>query len=294
MDTVSPTPLPTPAATVLMLRDGAAGLEVFMVRRHERLAVHAGAYVFPGGKVDAEDAVFNDGTHLDQPPEALREALHEPELALPDAVSLYAAAIRETFEECGVLLAHRRGDANAQQVYDGTSRGLPFAQVLRDLGLTLSTERMLPWSRWITPAASFTSTRRFDTRFFVTAAPDGQAALHDDVESSDSVWVTPRAALEKYMRGDIALVPPQIMSLAHLAHLAHDADAAAVLAGARSRLPYIVRPMPFEEADGARAIAYPGDVRHAERTPVMPGPSRLVVREGRLVPEGGLSALIPD
>jgi 8-oxo-dGTP pyrophosphatase MutT (NUDIX family) len=290
MDTSLPPPLPTPAATVLMLRDGAAGLEVFMVRRHERLAVHAGAYVFPGGKVDAEDAVFNDGTHLDQMPEALRLALDEPELALPDAVSLYAAAIRETFEECGVLLAHRRGEASVQQVYDGTSRGLPFAQVLRDLGLTLSTDRILPWSRWITPAASFTSTRRFDTRFFVTAAPDGQAALHDDVESSGSVWITPRDALEQYLRGDIALVPPQIMSLAHLARH-HDTNA--VLTAVRGRAPYVVRPMPFEDGD-LKAIAYPGDARHVERTAVMPGPSRLIVRNGRLEPEGGLQALLQD
>lgn len=291
-----PTPVPTPAATVLLLRDGDGagagerGLEVFMVRRHEKLAVHAGAYVFPGGKVDAEDALFHDGMHLEQDPQVLQKALNDPDLDLPAAVSLYVAAIRETFEECGVLLAHRRGPESAEEVYDGTSRGLPFSQVLRDLGLTLSTSRLLPWSRWITPAQSFTSTRRFDTRFFVIAAPPGQLAQHDEVESSASVWITPRAALEKYWHREIALVPPQIMSLAHLSR---HADVASVLASASARPPYVVRPMPFE-ADGIKSIAYPGDERHVERTRVMPGPSRLIQRNGRLEPAGGLDALLFD
>jgi len=283
--------VPAPAATVLMLRDGAAGLEVFMQRRHDTLSSFAGAYVFPGGKVDTDDALYHDGMHLEQSPAQLQQALNEPELDAPSAVGLYVAAIRETFEECGVLLAHRRGIDNEEEaVVDATARGLPFAQVLRDLGLTLSTSRLLPWSRWITPVASFNTTRRFDTRFFVIAAPSYQEALHDDVEASHSVWVTPAAALGQYWHGEIALMPPQIMSLAHLARYG---DVASVLAAARGRAPYVVRPMPFQDGE-QRAIAYPGDDRHVERTRVMPGPTRLVQRNGRLEPAGGLAALLSD
>lgn len=285
-----PTPdaaLPTPAATVVMLRDGAEGLEVFMIRRNEKSSVHGGAYVFPGGKVDPGDDAYRDGMQLDQPPADLQRALADPALDEAGAVSLYIAAVRETFEECGVLLAHRRGSLSVEDVYDGTSRGLPFGEVLQSLDLTVSTQSLQPWSRWITPAASFTSTRRFDTRFFIVSARAGQQALHDDHEAVDSVWTTPRAALDKYWRGDIALVPPQIMSLAHLAR--HD-SADSVFAEARRQGPYLVQPMPFEE-DGVKAIAYPGDPRHSQATAVMPGPSRLILRNGRLEPAGGFTAL---
>ena len=279
--------LPTPAATVVMLRDGTEGLEVFMIRRNEKSSVHGGAYVFPGGKVDPGDDAYRDGMQLDQPPADLHRALADPALDEAAAVSLYIAAVRETFEECGVLLAHRRGSLSVEDVYDGTSRGLPFGEVLQSLDLTVSTQSLLPWSRWITPAASFTSVRRFDTRFFVVSARAGQQAMHDDFEAVDSVWTTPRGALEKYWRGDITMVPPQIMSLAHLSR---HGTVDSVFAEARAKGPYVVRPMPFEE-DGLKAIAYPGDPRHSQTTPVMPGPSRLVLQDGRLVPADGFDAL---
>lgn len=286
----TPTPdaaQPTPAATVVMLRDGTEGLEVFMIRRNEKSSVHGGAYVFPGGKVDPGDDGYRDGMQLDRPPAELRRALADPALDEAAAVSLYIAAVRETFEECGVLLAHRRGASSVEDVYDGTSRGLPFGEVLQGLDLTVSTQSLVPWSRWITPAASFTSVRRFDTRFFVVSARAGQQAVHDDHEAVDSVWTTPRGALEKYWRGEITMVPPQIMSLAHLAR---HASAESVFAQARAQAPYVVRPAPFEE-DGVKAIAYPGDPRHSQPTAVMPGPSRLILRGGRLEPAGGFSAL---
>lgn len=279
---------PRPAATVLMLRDGDAGLEVFMIQRHAQSAVHGGAYVFPGGKVDPGDAdIGGDGALLDQDAPRLRQALGEPELDLPSAAGLYVAAIRETFEECGVLLAQGCGAQHARQLAEATADGIAFNEALRALGLQLSAGALLPWSRWITPAASYTSTRRFDTRFFVIAAPAGQQAGHDNHEASDSVWVAPRTALERYWRGDIALAPPQIMSLAHLAR---HADSRSVLAQARGRAPYVIRPMPFEQ-DGVRAMAYPGDERHPDRVAVMPGLTRLVLRNGRLEPADGFEAL---
>ena len=105
-----PNARPIDSAAIVLLCDGPTGPEVFMLRRHDKMATHAGAYVFPGGKVEAADAGFHGGGRLDQPSAALRQALDEPGLDEAAATSLYVAAIRETFEECGVLLAHRPGE----------------------------------------------------------------------------------------------------------------------------------------------------------------------------------------
>ena len=217
-------PIPQAAATVLMLRDGDQGPETFLVRRHEKSNVHGGVYVFPGGKVDDDDFSYPAG-HLDQDALALKAALNEAETDARTAAGIYVAAIRETFEECGVLLA--RGDHGAV-----AAGGMVFSQAVRDNGLTLRTTDLFPWSRWITPVHSITPGRRFDTRFFVLRAPPDQAARHDDHETTDSAWLTPREALQRYWRGEIALVPPQIMSLSHIAS---HASVDSVLNEARSR-----------------------------------------------------------
>ena len=271
-------PVPQAAATVLMLRDGEQGPEAFLVRRHEKSNVHGGVYVFPGGKVDDDDFSYPAG-HLDQDPSALQAALNEAETDARTAAGIFVAAVRETFEECGVLLA--RGDATAV-----TARDTVFSQVVRDNRLTLRTADLLPWSRWITPTHAITPGRRFDTRFFVLRAPADQAARHDDHETIDSVWLSPREALARYWRGEITLVPPQIMSLSHIAtHASVDA----VLDEARSRPPYLICPA-VHEIDGLRVMAYPSDPLHPSPTRVMPGPTRLMVVKGRLEPPGGFEA----
>ena len=270
-------PRPQAAATVLMLRDGDQGPETFLVRRHEKSNVHGGVYVFPGGKVDDDDFSYPAG-HLDQDTLTLRAALNEAETDARTAAGIYVAAIRETFEECGVLLARGRRTALAA--------GASFSQAVRENGLTLCTTEIVPWSRWITPVHSITPGRRFDTRFFVLRAPPDQAARHDDHETTDSVWLTPRQALERYWRGEIVLVPPQIMSLSHIA--AH-ASVDSVLAEGRSRPPYLIRPA-VHELEGGRVMAYPSDPLHPSPTRVMPGPTRLTVRNGRLEPPGGFDA----
>jgi 8-oxo-dGTP pyrophosphatase MutT (NUDIX family) len=271
-------PIPQAAATVLMLRDGEQGPEAFLVRRHEKSNVHGGVYVFPGGKVDDDDFSYPVG-HLDQDPSALQAALNEAETDARTAAGIFVAAVRETFEECGVLLA--RGDATAV-----TARDTVFSRVVRDNRLTLRTADLLPWSRWITPTHAITPGRRFDTRFFVLRVPPDQAARHDDHETIDSVWLTPREALERYWRGEIALVPPQIMSLSHIAtHASVDA----ILDEARSRPPYLICPA-VHDVDGQRVMAYPSDPLHPSPTRVMPGPTRLAVVKGRLEPPGGFEA----
>lgn len=283
--TVIETP-PRDAATVVMLRDAPGGLEVFLLKRHGASDVLGGAYVFPGGKIDAEDAALIP--QLDQPLAALHGALGEPGTAAELAASCYVAALREAFEESGVLYAH---DASAQQVAQATAllrEGHGFAEVLTRLGLKLDTRSVLPWSRWVTPRMASISSRRFDTRFFVAAVPAVQTARHDNHEATESVWVAPRAALEQYRDGHIDLAPPQIMSLAHLAR---HASVASVLTEARGKSPALVQPEPYDDENGVRVLCYPGDPRHSVSVRALPGPTRLRYGKKRFEPEDGFEAL---
>lgn len=283
--TPTPTPSPTPAApraaaTVVMLRDGTAGLEVFMVRRHGLSDVLGGAYVFPGGKVDPVDAELQPQDHLDQHPDLLHASLGEPELDALQATALYVAAVREAFEECGVLFA-QGPDASAMDVTEVAAlcrAGHSFNEAVATLGLRLHTQALAPWSRWVTPAKSPIMTKRFDTRFFLAAAPTGQTALHDDHEATASVWTTPRAALAQYQAHDIELAPPQIMGLLHLAQHRDVQDA---LQSARARRPPTIRPEVIDVGQGNRLLCYPGDEHHPVRERALPGPSRISYKQGR-------------
>jgi 8-oxo-dGTP pyrophosphatase MutT (NUDIX family) len=276
-----------PSATVLMLRDGPHGLEVFLMRRHGLSDVLGGAYVFPGGKADAEDAQLV--ARLDQDAKALHQSLGEPELEPARAASVYVAAVREVFEETGVLYAPIEMAA-AHEAWLALRAGRSFAETVHALDIPLQAAALAPWSRWITPLVGGVVRKRFDTRFFVAAVPAGQQPAHDDHEATASLWLAPHAALQQYWAGEIQLAPPQIMSLAHLAR---HSDVASVLAEARGRRPPTIRPEPFE-LDGMRVLCYPGDARHSERERAMPGPTRLCWRNQRFEPqEGGLQALLP-
>ena len=272
--------VPQAAASVLMVRDGTAGLEVYLLRRHERSNVLGGAWVFPGGKVDAADADPALRAHIDLPAGELHARLGEAELGPEAAAALHVAAAREVFEECGVLFAHGPAGALPLQAL----READFGALLRTHGLRLDTGTLRPWSRWITPVQGlFIKTRRFDTRFFIAALPPGQQARHDEHEAVDGRWFAPREALRQYWDGQLLLVPPQLMSLAHLAGYA---DTAALLTAAAARLPHCVRPEVFDH-EGGRAIAYPGDPLHPQGERVMPGPLRLLQRGARMEPPGG-------
>ena len=265
-----------------MLRDGTAGLEVFMVRRHSLSDVLGGTYVFPGGKVDPDDAQLQPHQHLDQDPELLRTSLGEPdqELNVLQATALYVAAVREAFEECGVLFAHAPGGAglDGAEVATRCRAGHSFNNAVAALGLRLHTGALVPWSRWITPAKSPIMAKRFDTRFFLAAAPAGQTAKHDDHEATASVWTTPQAALAMYRAQEIELAPPQIMGLLHLAQHRGTQDA---LQSARARRPPTIRPEVVDIGNGDRLLCYPGDEHHPERERALPGPSRVTYRQGR-------------
>ncbi len=278
---------PRPAATVILLRESAGELEVFMLKRHGLSDVLAGAYVFPGGKIDAADGELDMERFVDRSEAQLQERLHEP---IPDglgAASLHVGALRELFEECGVLLAEGATADHALRASELLREGYGFNEALGLLALKLQTSALLPWSRWITPKVSSVSHKRFDTRFFVSALPASQGALHDNRETTASVWMTPRRALESYWAGAMEFAPPQLMSLAQLSHFRTVSEA---LGHAARTHPPLIAPEPFEEC-GLRTVAYPGDPRHPQAQRVIPGPTRLVFRNRRFEPPDGFESL---
>lgn len=277
-----PTHPPRDAATVVLLRDGAKGLEVFLVKRHTASQVLGGAYVFPGGKLDPGDSAVHP-RHLNLTPKVLQGKLGESETPPDKAAGLFVAALRETYEEAGVLLTETPPSAQAQAATD-------FLGLLREQDLRLNVAALHPWVRWITPHMPSVSSKRFDTRFFIAAMPAHQTAVHDNVEATASAWVGPRQALEQYWNRTMEMAPPQIMSLAHLAR---HGSVASVLTDLAARTPATILPESRDQ-DGQRLMCYPGDPHHSVSARALPGPTRLVWRNRRFEPEAGLATLWSD
>ena len=278
---------PRDASTVVMLRDAAAGLEVFLLKRHDLSDVLGGAYVFPGGKVDSGDAAAAMTSRMDLAAAALHASLGEPDLEDATAAGLYVAALREVFEETGVLYAPGIDAKAAVRATVLLREGSAFDEVLEAMALNLAVSQLVPWSRWITPRVGGVARKRFDTRFFLAPMPLGQQAQHDNHEATESAWLTPRQALLQFRDGLIELAPPQIMSLAHLSR--HGTVTAAI-EQARLRTPPVIRPEAFED-NGMRVVCYPGDERHSVRERALPGPTRLRYRNQRFEPVDGFESL---
>ncbi len=179
------------AATIAVLREAAVGMEVFLLHRVTGMAFAGGMTVFPGGGVDARDTE-TDLTWVGPAPLWWAQRLGCPE---DTAAALVCAAVRETFEECGVLLAGPTPDTVVGDTSEyGPARAalvakeLSFAQFLAAEGLVLRADLVRPWSHWITPEAE---PRRYDTRFFVAALPDGQIADGVTTEASHAEWQRP-------------------------------------------------------------------------------------------------------
>jgi len=190
-----------PAATVLLLRDGADGVEVLMTRRSMTASFAPGAYVFPGGGVDAADALAYD--------QSTRRAT-QSDLHLTQAI----AAIRESFEELGVLLA-RRADGSHLGTADiaALDRQAPFAAQCAEQGLTLSGAEVFVLAHWITDRDL---PRRFDVPFLVARMPAGQQPVADEAEQFEPVWVRPADALARHAAGDFFIIFPTIRTLERL------------------------------------------------------------------------------
>ena len=213
-----PAPL-RPAATVLLLRDTPQGIEVLMTRRSMTASFAPGAYVFPGGGIDAADAQ----AHAQSTRRATQSDLH-----LTQAI----AAIRESFEELGVLLA-RHADGSHASTADiaALDRKAPFAAQCRERGLTLAGDEVFVLAHWITDRDL---PRRFDVPFLVARMPEGQSPVADEAEQFEPVWVRPADALARHAAGDFFIIFPTIRTLEKLRHYA---DVDAVLAACASEIP---------------------------------------------------------
>jgi 8-oxo-dGTP pyrophosphatase MutT (NUDIX family) len=230
------------ASTVVAVRDGPRGLETLMVVRHHEIEFARGAAVFPGGKIAASDR------------DPRLDARCGTDRGLDELqVALRVAAVRETFEESGLLLA-RRGGA----MIDGTLRaalhrrwqervatgGNAFVDMVCEEDLELALEQLVPYAHWVTPEAS---PKRFDTHFFIAAAPPGQVARHDGSEAVDSFWIRPADALDDCAQGRRTIIFP---TLSNLALLAQTGDVASALQAARSRPVRRIQPTLGKRADG--------------------------------------------
>ena len=270
---------PRDAATVLVLRDAAGGgFEVFMVRRHGKSGFMAGAHVFPGGKLDDADrdpALLTRA--LGRSAEECAAALGEDDA--PTAAGLFAAAIRETFEEAWVLLAEGVEPAERPALHaarEALQRGeRTLLSVAEELDLRPRFDALVPQARWITPVVE---PRRYDTRFFLADAPPAQEAAHDRRETTAGEWLGPGAALDAEREGRISLPPPTYRTLQWLAEF-DTADAA--LAAARERTPPTLQPVFHDPGDGAFVLALPGDPLHPVSEPAFAGPTRFVLEKGR-------------
>ncbi len=215
-----------PAATVMLIRDIENGeFEVFMLQRTLNAAFAGGMYVFPGGRVDELDGI----EELEQLCDGLDDKHASGLLQIPSGgLAYWVAAIRECFEEAGVLLARnsqtkqlvafdepaiiQRFDEARLKIHDSS---LSMINLCRSENLSLVTDSIHYVSHWITPVGE---ARRFDTRFFVARAPESQEPLHDSQETIASLWVQPQDALDKLARGELAMFPPTSENLKFLAN----------------------------------------------------------------------------
>ena len=198
---------PVPAATILMLRDGEQGLEVFMVVRHHQIDFASGALVFPGGKIDAAD-------HL-------AKAYCDGVAGATDyQVAMQVGAIREAFEECGVLLARAQGQTDLisgdrlAQLSDYREKihagDISFAAFLEQEQLRLACDVLIPFAHWVTPSMM---QKRFDTWFYLAVAPSDHLAVHDGTESVDSIWISPENALIGEKEGTYTIIFPTRLNI---------------------------------------------------------------------------------
>ncbi|MFE0421318.1 NUDIX hydrolase [Streptomyces sp. NPDC058953] len=283
---------PKRAATVMLLRDTPDGPAVHMLRRRTSMAFAGGAYAYPGGGVDARDS---------RPVGWAGPSVEEWAVRLgTDAATAQAvvcAAVRETFEESGVLLAGRtadtvlgavgavgvelpeagEGSAGAVEAGEGTAGGaddggweadrqalvdreLAFADFLDRRGLVLRSDLLGAWARWITPEFE---ARRYDTWFFVAALPPGQQTRNASTEADRTVWITPADAAAGYDRGELTMMPPTISTLRDLVPYATSADAVAGAAG-RDLAPVLAK---AGLENGVLVLSWPGHEEFTRRVP---------------------------
>jgi 8-oxo-dGTP pyrophosphatase MutT (NUDIX family) len=239
---------PRPASTVVLVREAGPAFEVLLLRRNASLAFLGGAFVFPGGSVDTEDA--------DLPAETARW-LGTGRLEPETEPGLVAAAARELFEEAGVLLA--RGDAGSPTEAEIREVGSKIGSIA-DLGALLTAggwrlaaDDLVPFGRIVTPR---TQPRRFDTHFFLAVNPDGQEPRHDPGESDATSWIAPARAIEPDMSRELALTPPTWFTMALLAQHRSISE---LFAWAAARPIVQIEPVLEKAEDGSVTVRFPNE-----------------------------------
>ena len=259
-DFTQPPAIPRDAATLVLLRDGAEGLEVFCVERNRKSRFMGGALVFPGGKVDEGDRDPAWETLLLPPREGVRQ-----DIAL--------AACRESLEEAAILpVSGTLTHAEALVFRQALTTGPDFLRsALKARGLAIDLSSLVPFARWVTPEPEV---RRFDARFFMLRAPEGQDGAHDTYETMASFWAHPSEVLARFDAGDVQMAPPTHRTLELLLTHATVDDALAAAASARLDpiCPVLI------DYDGTMALTLPGDPDHPQATPIIAGRTRYVLR----------------
>lgn len=259
-------PAPLPSASILLVRDGGQGPEVLLARRNYKIDFFSGALVFPGGKVDDDDLRPDWSDRLDGGHGAL------------DAYAI--AAIRETYEESGLLLARPASARGAGEALVGPEiadrlaphreavdrRERSFFELVAEAGLVLALDRLARFAHWVTPEFM---PKRFDTQFFLARAPEGQVAAHDGREAMTTDWLTPDEAMARADRGEATVLFPTRLNLERLAEAGGIEEA---LTRARANAPVPVMPRGEKDAEGRRWLVIPEDAGY--RTTRAPAPKR--------------------
>ncbi len=252
-----------PAATVLLIRDGEDGLEVFMVKRHKNIDFAGGALVFPGGKLDITDS----------DPDIRQFCTVRDELT-GEQLAMRIGGIRETFEESGVLLAREDGSdtflngehsAALQPYRDRLNDGeITMKEIAAQENIKYACDIMQPFAHWITPPAFH---KQFDTRFYVVRSPGEQLASHDEGETTDSLWIKPQQALEDAVEKRRIVV---FATRANLTKLGESADCGSALVTARETKITTIMPVP-EETEGGSIFRIPEEAGYGFTEMFIPG-----------------------
>ncbi len=281
----APAMAPADASTVVLLAEGADGPKVLLLKRHAKSRFMAGAFVFPGGRVDAEDAAAAVSADDRAWCRAQLDPLGaEPELDEARAVALYVAGVRELFEEAGVWLGRPKGGDPADLESEPwqtrladlrrrlNANDVAFDALLNEAGLEIDVRALQYWSHWITPSVE---RRRYDTRFFVAWLPEGQAASFDDKETTEQAWMALPEAVMAYHLMRIFLAPPTLQTIQELRTCG---DRASIAREAGQAVPSIL-PRILLDDDGLRVLM-PWDAAYGE-APGEGGSSTPLSRQAR-------------
>ncbi len=296
--------VPKKAATVILLRENALeGFEVFLLLRHEKSSFMAGNFVYPGGRVDQEDASlgmgsFSKGITAEESQRIFRYAF-SPE----ESLAFWIAAIRELFEEAGILLAYdRTGNLLELRNPEELEKFSNYRTLLQRSEITLSTiakkeslflalDQLQYYAHWITPEAR---PERFDTYFFLAINPSGQEAAYDRKETTAGVWISPQKALDENLTGGTVLSPPTLKTLEDLSRFKTIGEVFTSLKNVNIQtiLPVLTKipsgPMiilPWDpEYELFRRGKIPTSVEHGRPSKTCDNTTRLIMKEGRWLP----------